>query len=235
MQALTRFFSSSARHGYFGLCIACGLAILSLPAMAGSGDVNITAKLRYVDTLHNNKLVRIERNQDHDSVLPLEFSFTSRACPPYCVQPMQISPGVETIGELELLEYLKKIGESDEAVMVIDSREARWLETGAIPGSTHLPWTLFHSSKVDAAGIARLFEKFDVIRNKEIWDFNFAKTLVFYCNGPWCGQSPTSIRSLLTAGYPANRIKWYRGGMQSWLQFGLTVVTPEKNKKGSDK
>jgi rhodanese-related sulfurtransferase len=47
-----------------------------------------------------------------------------------------------------------------------------------------------------------------------------------YCNGPWCGQSPTAIKRLLRAGYPASRIKYYRGGMQSWESFGLTVVEP---------
>ena len=229
MFKLFRLFSLSARHCFIRLCLAggCLALLLPMPLLAEGGDVNITSNLRYIDTLHNNKTFRIQRNQDSENVLPLEFSFTSRACPPYCVQPMQLSAGVETIGELELLEYLKRIGEKDEGILVIDSREARWFEAGVIPGSTHMPWSMFHASKVKGADIARLLEKFDVIRNQDIWDFNFAKTLVFYCNGPWCGQSPTSIRSLLTAGYPPSRIKWYRGGMQSWLQFGLTVVKPE--------
>ena len=90
-----------------------------------------------------------------------------------------------------------------------------------------MPWTLFYSKTAQPADIARLLEfEFGVVPNKGLWDFNDAKTLVFYCNGAWCGQSPTSIRSLLTAGYPPQRIKWYRGGMQDWLALGLTVVPP---------
>jgi hypothetical protein len=27
-------------------------------------------------------------------------------------------------------------------------------------------------------------------------------------------------------GYPANKIKWYRGGMQDWEILGLTTVKP---------
>jgi rhodanese-related sulfurtransferase len=47
---------------------------------------------------------------------------------------------------------------------------------------------------------------------------------VLYCNGIWCGQSPTNIRQLLALGYPAHKLKWYRGGMQSWKALGLTTV-----------
>ncbi len=57
-----------------------------------------------------------------------------------------------------------------------------------------------------------------------IFDFSDAKTLVLYCNGMWCGQSPASIKTLLSFGYPAHKIKWYRGGMQDWEVLGLTSV-----------
>ena len=53
-----------------------------------------------------------------------------------------------------------------------------------------------------------------------------AKTLVMFCNGMWCGQSPANIRTLLRFGYPADKLKWYRGGMQDWEILGLTTVTP---------
>jgi hypothetical protein len=29
-------------------------------------------------------------------------------------------------------------------------------------------------------------------------------------------------------GYPAHKIKWYRGGIQDWMIMGLTVVKPAK-------
>jgi hypothetical protein len=30
--------------------------------------------------------------------------------------------------------------------------------------------------------------------------------------------------TLLNFGYPAHKLKWYRGGMQDWEILGLTVV-----------
>ena len=45
-----------------------------------------------------------------------------------------------------------------------------------------------------------------------------------FCNGMWCGQSPNNIRTLLRFGYPADKIKWYRGGMQNWSNLGFTTV-----------
>ena len=68
-------------------------------------------------------------------------------------------------------------------------------------------------------------EKFNVGGDDDDRDFSKAKTLVMFCNGMWCGQSPNNIKSLLKMGYPANKIKWYRGGMQDWEVLGLSTVS----------
>ncbi|TNF97955.1 MAG: rhodanese-like domain-containing protein [Gammaproteobacteria bacterium] len=221
----------SSRVAIWVCCfIQLPMYLVSLPLHADDNAVNITATMSHIDTLHNGRPVRIQRNPDIGNVVPFDYSRTSRPCPRYCIQPMQLAPLVETIGELELLEYLRRIGERDPGILVIDSREGDWISNGMIPGAVHMPWTWFHSTTSKPADIARVFEdEFGVIRNGEIWDFNDARTLVFYCNGPWCGQSPSTVRSLLTAGYPPQRIKWYRGGMQNWLLFGLTVIKPKQN------
>lgn len=46
---------------------------------------------------------------------------------------------------------------------------------------------------------------------------------IFFCNGPQCPQSPNAIKNLLDAGYPANKIWYYRGGMHDWVTMGLPV------------
>jgi rhodanese-related sulfurtransferase len=213
-----------------GLISFLVLLTASLPGHADNTPVNITAEMAYVDTLHGGKPVRIMRNQDTDNTLPDNFARTSRPCPPFCIQPFSIAAGVETIGELELLGYLRRIGNKDDSLRVIDSREANWIANGMIPGAIHIPWTALHPSKTSPEDIASLLQfEFGAIPNGPVWDFGSAKTLVLYCNGPWCGQSPSSIRALLAVGYPVERIKWYRGGMQSWLQLGLTVVKPADN------
>jgi len=63
-------------------------------------------------------------------------------------------------------------------------------------------------------------------------DFSNAKTLALYCNGYWCGQTPGMVKnakySLINMGYPASKIKYYRGGMQAWTSLGFTVVGSAK-------
>ena len=60
----------------------------------------------------------------------------------------------------------------------------------------------------------------------KVFDFSDAKTLVLFCNGMWCGQSPNNIKNLLKFGYPADKLKWYRGGMQAWSILGLSTAKP---------
>jgi hypothetical protein len=60
----------------------------------------------------------------------------------------------------------------------------------------------------------------------KVFDYSGAKTLVLFCNGMWCGQSPASIKTLLKYGYPAEKIKYFRGGMQTWEILGLSTAKP---------
>ncbi len=79
----------------------------------------------------------------------------------------------------------------------------------------------------EAEEIDKIFESLFNARPTETgWDFSEAKTLVLFCNGAWCPQSSVNIKTLLKRGYPSSKIKWYRGDMQAWLGFGLTVVKP---------
>ncbi len=206
--------------------LLCVLAVLAWePALAG--EVRISHDLPYVEVLHEGKAARIERNPDTENMLDPDFSLTSRPCPPYCIQPMQLAPGVETIGELELIGYLRQVGR-DNAVLVIDSRDGDWpLRSGVIPGATSLPWQRLHPAHASTIEIADLLMlRFGAARQDGLWNFENAKTLVLYCNGPWCGQAPTNIKQLLALGYPPHKLKWYRGGMQDWKMLGLTTVAP---------
>ncbi len=197
---------------------------------AGASDggpvVKITRSISHVDIKdQNGKTVRIERNQNTKNKIKDSFSKTSRKCPPFCIQPMTLADGVETIGETQMIDYLKRKGEGDDSIIVIDSRGADWVKRGSIPGAVNLHWkklTLKHGKEDE---IAEMFEDlFGVQRTQEFWNFASAKTLVLFCNGVWCGQSPTNIKSLLRLGYPPEKLKWYRGGMQNWELLGLTTT-----------
>jgi rhodanese-related sulfurtransferase len=206
------------------------LAASSLGSTSTADDlaVKITRDLGSIVVTHAGKPVRIERNQDQDNTIHPVFQLTSRKCPPFCIQPMQMPDGVETIGELEMLDYLAKIENGNDNILVIDSRGPDWLQRGTIPGSVNIHYKRLSLRSASDQDIADILEnQFGAERTGEFWDFRYAKTLVLFCNGPWCGQSPTNIRALLRIGYPPSKLKWYRGGMQAWETAGLTSIVPE--------
>lgn len=188
--------------------------------------VSISDEIAFVDVQHNGNTVRIERIQNTKSTVNPTYARTSRPCPPFCIQPAIITDGVETVGELEVIQYLKKISQGDDSIIVIDSRTRDWVDKGTIPGSVNIPWTLLKpDAGADPFDIAEILEKkFGAINLEGLWDFANAKTLVLFCNGMWCAQSPNNIKTLIRFGYPASKLKWYRGGMQNWENLGLTVV-----------
>lgn len=209
-------------------------------------DVNISPDLPYIDTAHEGKAFRIQRIQDQNNVLTGGFTKTSRKCPPFCIQPLHVAPGVTTVGELEFLEFVQQKLNTGKGV-VIDARTPSWHEKGTIPGSINIPFTTFERETNDAVK-AIAFGKLGVTKKtgssywsnmwdsmlkvfgdkaaSSKWDFTNAKEILLWCNGMWCGQSPTAIHNLLDLGYPAEKIYYYRGGMQAWQILGLSVVVP---------
>ncbi len=202
------------------------LAFASTPVLSQALEVGITAALDRVEVLHQGEPVFIQRDQDTFNTVTPDFSMTSRPCPPYCIQPISLGPGIETLGELEFLDYLQRAG-TDDQILVIDSRTADEYARGTIPGAVNVPWDRLHfTSGAEPEHVQNQLQDFGVTFDGDFHDFSRAKTLVLFCNGPWCGQSPTNIRTLTNLGYPADRLKWYRGGMQLWHLLGLTVIKP---------
>ncbi|MFA5826727.1 MAG: rhodanese-like domain-containing protein [Gallionellaceae bacterium] len=189
-------------------------------------DYKIRAGVPTVEVLHLGSPVTIRREDDPSATIRAEYAVTARKCPPYCIQPMQLAPGVETLGELEVLDYLKRIRQGESNLIVIDSRTPDWYAKGTIPGAVNIAYAQDMAGRAsDLPGVKKtLLELFDVKEVAGVYDFSAAYTLAVFCNGPWCGQTPNYIHTLLGLGYPATRIKWYRGGMQDWCSLGLTVI-----------
>ena len=210
------------------------LAGLFLCGMATAADNKIAPMITSVEVIHNGQPVVIERGHNRDAILPKAFQKTERGCPPFCVQPMSVVPGVDTVGELEVLDYLHRIAQGDQSVLVVDSRTPDWVMRGMIPGAVNIPWNQIN---IETAGTFEtpteadtfehhLADDFGAVKNGDTWDFSNAKTLVFYCNGIWCPQSSLNIKTMVKIGYPVYKIKWYRGGMQDWVSVGLTTAKP---------
>jgi rhodanese-related sulfurtransferase len=234
--------------------IATALLFASFTVTAGWAtsanalDVNIAEDLPYVETVHDGSVVKIQRNQNQNNTITGGFSKTSRKCPPFCIQPIKVAPDVQTVGELEVLEFISKELNNGTGIL-IDARTPSWHSKGTIPGSVNIPFTTFSTDQNDlvlSAALGKLGVRKQTnksvmsrlwnglmnltgnrkhrISNK--WDFTDAKDLMLWCNGMWCGQSPRAIKGLLKLGYPAEKIHYYRGGMQSWRMLGFNITTP---------
>lgn len=198
---------------------------LLLPLQALVAEEKPTKKIRIahnmfsVDVKHQGKDVKLMRNQDKKNLIVDFYRKTGRGTVQamYPFEPHK----VDTLGEREIISYIKEMSDGDESIIIIDSRTPNWVKrTGMIPGAVNIPFTKFKTAE---STLEIMEDQFDVMTG-EVFDFRNAKTLVMYCNGNWCGQSPTAIKKLLRMGYPASKIKYYRGGMQSWTALGLTVV-----------
>jgi rhodanese-related sulfurtransferase len=190
--------------------MALTMALIALPGMALAEGVGLTPDMMSATVEAPSGPVEIMRNQDTENRLEGDWTLTSRPCPNFCIQPMIPAPGVTPVGELEVIAALQ-----DPNTVVIDGRIRPEFEAGTIPGAVSVPYNEA-ADRLGELGCVVDFEGF--ICEGEI------PQVVLFCNGPWCGQSPTAARNMIEAGFPAENISYYRGGMQNWQMLGLTVV-----------
>jgi len=200
------------------------LAALALSTLlANANAVEIVEGLPYVKVEADGKTYKIERAQGEDEYLTNTFALTSRPSPPFFIEPFSVSEGVETYGELEVLDFISK-----KKGMFIDARLANWYAKSAIPSAVNIPFKLFLSQSPEREKVLKGLGG-EYTKNGT-WNFSNAKTILLYCNGAWCGQSPTAINALIELGYPKSKMKYYRGGMQAWQLLGLTTIVPKETK-----
>lgn len=211
-------------------------------------EVKLTPEKDYIDIKTPKGSVRVERIQDQEHVMDEVWTKTSRRCPPFCAQPLYAAPGVTTVGEVEVFEFIEQKVNTGRGIL-IDARVPAWYNRGTIPGSINIPFTEFERKPTDP-DLADLMAKIGAKRRNQVgfiehnwdralqtvgistqrsgfWDFSESPDLLLWCNGPWCGQSPRAIRALVALGFPSEKLYNYRGGMQMWQLFGLTVEIPE--------
>ena len=139
------------------------------------------------------------------------------------LQPIKLHKDLDTYGELETLEFIKQMQTRND-MLLIDSRKEKWYGYMTIPGAINIPFDYFKYRDIHEFEFEHGLKEMGVkiLDEDGHYDFTQAKTILVFCNGPWCSQSPKMIHALLEVGYPPQKIKWYRGGMQSWLGAGLT-------------
>lgn len=149
------------------------------------------------------------------------------------IQPMHLKDGVKTLGELEVLDFIKnKSSKIPSKYILVDSRTNDWFDSATIPSSINIPYNeLIYDEDFEEEYI-NAFKNLGVkVISKGKYDFSKAKTAVFFCNGAWCAQSPRAIKNLIKIGYPVEKINWYRGGIQAWAGVSLSLTKNIEAKK----
>jgi len=143
------------------------------------------------------------------------------------VQPMQFHPAIQTVGEIEVLDFIKnKLARFPDKYLLVDSRRPDWYSAGTIPGAVNIPYDELIYDADLPEDFARMMKLAHVKKDGKKYLFENAKTLLLFCNGSWCGQSPMAMTFLLELGYPPQKLLWFRGGMQDWQLSGLITIMP---------
>jgi len=195
------------------------IGMLFLGSYLVAGGVNITKDLKAIVIQDNDKEIKIERIQDTKHRLTSSFSKTSRECPPFCVQPMNIG-NTKTIGEIELLKHIKDMQDDDSNMLLIDARTRDWYKEGTIPSAINLPFTML---KKNSKYLDKILKLLGAEKSNGKWNFDKVPTLIIFSNGLWDAQATKEINSLIDLSFPEEKILYYRGGMQSWNILGLTI------------
>lgn len=199
-----------------------GFATCVVATYACAQDVNITVGKPQVDALINGQSIVIRREQDTTATLSGEFARTSRPCPDFCIQPMSVAKGVDPVAELEILKFVE--AEMTKGTgLLLDARLPEWFAKGAIPAAVNVPFAALDPENPYAPDILRAL---GAEGSDDALDFSNARDLIVYGNGPWDAQGTRAVRHLIDAGYPASKIRNYRGGVQAWLHLGLTLTPP---------
>lgn len=149
------------------------------------------------------------------------------------IHSLVIVDGVKTFAELEVLDFIaNKSSKNPDKYILVDSRTSDWFDAGTIPSAVNIPYDELSFDEDFKAEYKRAFKLLGIkILKDNKFDFSDAKTVLFFCNGSWCSQSPRAIIKLLNIGFPKEKILWYRGGIAAWAGVSLTLTKKEEAKK----
>lgn len=235
------------------IALAIGLTIpqTSLADATRMGTAPLKPDVPYVFVVHQGRSVKVERDIERSFRAGIdirgELMQTSGTCPPFCLQPIKLELPVETVGESEIIDFMLTDLRDNKGALV-DIRSPKHFDLNTIPGSINLFFRdvikAAESNELDAVlegfGAKRRespgwfmqqLEEYGLVGNglrTADWDFTDAKELIIWNLGPTSGVPAKVIEILLSAGYPASKIKWYRGGMAAWQYWGFTTVSAPK-------
>ena len=158
--------------------------------------------------------------RDTISGLPDPYARPPATCPDHCIEPTLAAPGVATLTELDVLSYMQG-PVSQGSGLLVDARLPESFADGTLPGAISVPApTLVRDNPYREDLLLALGAR----RQIGQMDFSAAFDLLIFDDGPWSPTARLAIERLLDAGYPAEKISYYRGGLQMWHVLGLSVM-----------
>lgn len=178
------------------------------PIPQNNNQTNISKELKSINVNHKGKELTIVRTLQDNKI----------GCPPNCIVPMGID-GVKTIGELETLDFIKKLNNKHSS-LILDTRESVYYNRGTIPGALNLP---SHMLEEDSKYFNDVIAILGIKKINDKWQFKEIHELLIFDDGITDNKASKAIKSLLKLSYPSDKILYYRGGVKSWKNLGLTV------------
>jgi len=196
------------------------ILMLAVAASAGKYDkVKITPDMPYIYVYHKGKAVKVHRIQNTKHKLSGEYAKIYR--PGKDIQPIKTHKDIQTIGEVEVLQFMSEKGNKKKGLLV-DLRPKKVYKKESIPSAVNIPY----ATKDNKVKIKKILKILGAKRKADgSLDTSRALDIAFYCDGLWSEKSPEFIKTFLDLGYPAEKILYYRGGMQMWKILGFTTVT----------
>ncbi len=192
--------------------------LLAFSTVAQAQGLPVTENAVFV---FNGEEITISRVSTLEQSTISALSQTTATCNSPCLTPMSAASGVPTIGELDVLDFLSNAVASGDGLLV-DARRSDDRAQGFIPASVNIPTATIAPSNPyrDEILIA-----LGAVAFEGVLSFTDAMSLVIFDAGPATLDAPSLIADLLSAGYPPEKIAYYRGGMQVWSTLGLSTVS----------
>jgi rhodanese-related sulfurtransferase len=185
----------------FGLTV-CAALVCCAVVPAGAQSSRITEERPSFTFSLSGQTMRVER--------------AGAPCPSRCVQSMTAATGVVTIGELEVIDFIDLFVTKAQGVLV-DARLPVAYAAGTLPGAVNLPASTLYASNPYRG---------DLLNALGVRDGGYGQAfdIVIFGGGPDDPAAQDALRALVASGYPAAKLKYYRGGLDVWTSLGLTVA-----------
>ncbi len=195
-------------------------AIAASPCLAQ--DLGITETMRDLSFSRGATSFTITRSLPADDTDRALTGALTPSCPPSCIQPMQAAPGVTTVAELEVLDFMAgpvSLGTG----LLVDARLQEWFARGTLPGAISMPYPALAA---DNSFLPDILQALGAVRGDTGWNFDNAFDLLVFGNGASSDMAPRAIAGLIAAGFPPAKLRWYRAGLTGWTALGLSITEP---------